>query len=65
MDLSRSEAYRDTEKLTKSINNKIYNKEVINKLRSLYINSAFKIIEKGFCTEEELEYCVKEYMGIV
>ena len=62
---NKNKEERYEEKITKSINNKSYNNEVINKLKHLYLNSAFKIIEKGFCTEQELEHCVKEYMGIV
>jgi 3-hydroxybutyryl-CoA dehydrogenase len=39
-------------------------KGVSSCLVSLYINSAFKALEKNACTADCLEYAVKEYMGV-
>jgi 3-hydroxyacyl-CoA dehydrogenase len=33
-------------------------------LRCLYINSAFKALERKICSKEDMDYAIKEYMGV-
>ena len=41
-----------------------YEAQVVNKLICLYINSAYDYVEKGYCTESELEAALNEYKGM-
>ena len=41
-----------------------YIDNIIKRLQHLYLNSAFNIIEKSYCNKEDLEFAVKEYMGV-
>lgn len=43
---------------------KIYEEELVNRLICLYINSAYDYIDKGYCTEEEIEAALSEYKGM-
>lgn len=43
---------------------KRYEEEVLNKLTCLYINSAYDFIDKGYCTESEIEAALAEYKGM-
>jgi len=45
-------------------NNPVEEKEIVETLISLYINTIFSFIEKGFCTAEEINYAIKEYMRL-
>lgn len=41
-----------------------YKKTIINKLKYTFINSSYKAVENKICTLDEIEYTMKEYMGI-
>ncbi len=45
------------------INREDYKKKVIKRLTNSYLNSAKDIINKGYCSSQDIEYAVKEYMG--
>lgn len=41
-----------------------YEKELVDRLSCLYINSVYQLVlEKGYCTENEIETTMEEYMG--
>jgi 3-hydroxybutyryl-CoA dehydrogenase len=40
-----------------------YKKRALDKLTAIYLNAVFKVINKRYCTAEEIDYAVKEYMG--
>jgi 3-hydroxybutyryl-CoA dehydrogenase len=42
----------------------LYEEEVINKLKCLYINSAYDFVDKGYCTESEIETALNEFKGM-
>jgi 3-hydroxybutyryl-CoA dehydrogenase len=41
-----------------------YINNTIDKLKYIFINSSYKSVEKKICTFDEIEYAMKEYMGI-
>lgn len=43
---------------------KKYEEEVVNKLICLYINSAYDFVDKGYCTESEIETALNGYNGM-
>lgn len=42
----------------------LYEEEVINKLKCLYVNSAYDFVDKGYCTESEIETALNEFKGM-
>ncbi len=43
---------------------KKYEEEVVNKLICIYINSAYDFVDRGYCTEEEIETALEGYNGM-
>lgn len=43
---------------------KKYEEDVVNKLICVYVNSAYEFIDRGFCTEQELETALDGYNGM-
>ena len=43
---------------------KQYEEDLVNKIICLYINCAYDFIDKGFCTEPEIEFALNEYKGM-
>ncbi len=43
---------------------KKYEEDLVNKIRCLYINCAYDFIDKGYCTEPEIEFALNEYKGM-
>jgi len=43
---------------------KNYEEEVVNKLICLYINTVYTFIDKGYCSEQEIEAALEEYKGM-
>jgi 3-hydroxyacyl-CoA dehydrogenase len=43
---------------------KKYEEEIVNKLICLYINLAYDYVDKGYCTESEIEFALNEYKGM-
>lgn len=43
---------------------KKYEEEVVNKLICLYINTVYTFIDKGYCSEQEIEAALEEYKGM-
>lgn len=43
---------------------KIYEEDLVNKLICLYINLAYDYVDKGYCTESEIEFALDEYKGM-
>ena len=41
-----------------------YKKDVVDRLLFIYLNSVYKFLEKGICEFEEIEYSIKEYLGV-
>lgn len=41
-----------------------YEEEVVDTLGSIYINSAYEFVDKGYCLEEELETALNGYNGM-
>jgi len=41
-----------------------YEEELVNKLICLYLNLAYDFVDKGYCTEPEIEAALKEYKGM-
>ena len=41
-----------------------YEEDVVNKIICLYINLAYDFVDKGYCTEAELETALAEYKGM-
>lgn len=46
------------------IDNESYKTQLVEKLQYIYINSAYKSVEHGICSFEEIEYSIKEYMNV-
>lgn len=61
-DYSNNEKERKIQNDNKNINQ--YKTAIINKLKYTFINSSYKYAENKICTLEEIEYAMKEYMGI-
>ena len=43
---------------------KKYEEELVNKLICLYINLSYDFVDKGYCTETEIEAALREYKGM-
>jgi 3-hydroxyacyl-CoA dehydrogenase len=43
---------------------KKYEEELVNKLICLYINLSYDFVDKGYCTETEIEGALREYKGM-
>jgi 3-hydroxybutyryl-CoA dehydrogenase len=43
---------------------KRYEEDLVNKLICLYMNCAYDFIDKGYCTEPEIEFALSEYKGM-
>ncbi len=53
------------DKITKSeIKTNQYKTIIINKLKYIFINSSYKYVENKMCSLDEIEYAMKEYLGI-
>ena len=46
------------------VERKKYKEEVVNKLICIYINSAYDFVDKGYCTEDEIETALDGYNGM-
>ncbi len=56
--------YEIKDKKETNIDIELYKKKIIEILQYIYINSVYKSVENKVCNFEELEYLIKEYMGI-
>jgi 3-hydroxyacyl-CoA dehydrogenase len=43
---------------------KKYEEDLVDKLICLYINCVYDFIDKGYCTEPEIEFALSEYKGM-
>lgn len=43
---------------------KEYKKKALDKITAIFLNDVFKAIHKGYCSKSEIDYAVKEYMGM-
>jgi len=43
---------------------KKYEEDLVNKIICLYINCAYDFVDKGYCTESEIEFALNEYKGM-
>ena len=41
-----------------------HKKDIIEKLKYVYLNSVFKVIENKICSEDDINYALKEYMNM-
>ena len=56
--------YNVNENNIQNNNTEQYKKSIIEKLKYVFINSLYKAVENNICTFNEIEYVIKEYMGL-
>ena len=56
--------YRQTDKEEDNDCGDLPDREIVSRLACLYINSAFRALEKNICNRNDLEYAIREYLSV-